>query len=90
MRKKIGAREGSSPARQNRFANLDEFFRFVGRKADALEEAPLFRQQDVAAQIAIINFDSQCKTFPAAEDGRADFNGLNFICRHNKRVKDNP
>jgi hypothetical protein len=44
----------------------------------------------MAAQIAIIKFDPPRDSFRAAEKGRADFDGLDFIGRHNDRVKESP
>jgi transposase len=44
----------------------------------------------VATQIGEIKFYSRCKTFPATENGGADFDGPNFADRHNDWMKQNP
>lgn len=44
----------------------------------------------MAAQIAKVDFDTPRPTFPAAKNGRTDFDGLDFIYRQNNRMKENP
>src|ERR1017187_523436 len=83
-------RRNERSIRQNRYARLDESFRFIGRKADAFEETGFSPQQDVAAQIAKVDFDTPRPTFPAAKNGRTDFDGLDFISRQNNCMKENP
>ena len=75
---------------QDGFADGDELFRVIGREPDAFEEAGFFYQQNVAAEIAIIKFDSPHGPSRTGEKCRADFDGLNFICRHNECVKEKP
>ena len=44
----------------------------------------------MTAQVGIINLDSPNKTFPSAENRRADLDGPNFLCRNDEGVKENP
>ena len=79
-----------SPARQNGLADFDKLGGVVRRKAEALEAAGFFRQQDVPAEIALIQFDSPGKTFLAAENGRADFDGHNIPRGNDEGVQEKP
>ena len=77
-------------ARQNGFADAHKFVRVVRREREAFKQAVFSRDQNVAAQIRIIELDAPGKSFPPAENGRTNFDVQNLVRGNGDGVEENP
>ena len=71
-------------------ADANELIRIVRRETDSFEPTAFSGEQNMAAQIAVIQFDAPDKSPASAKNGRTDLDFQDFPCGNDDGVKEKP